>query len=68
MSQTPMSIICKMGAILSDDVLVDIMPVAWQLLLAADQELAASSGQYIEHLNIVPIINISVKFARQIIK
>ena len=49
LAQTPMSLICKMAPVLSDDVLGDIMPVAWELLLAADQELAASAGQYHLH-------------------
>lgn len=43
--QAPMSIVCKMAPILGEDILFDIMPIAWELLLSSDQELAASAGK-----------------------
>ena len=41
--QTPMSIIAKSAPILVDDSFIDMLPVAWELLLENDQELAASA-------------------------
>jgi len=41
---TPLAVVTKAAAILSDDFFVDMMPVAWELLIEADQELAASAG------------------------
>ena len=44
LTQNPMSIISKAGPILSEEHFIDMMPVAWELLLESDQELAAASG------------------------
>ena len=41
---TPLAVISKAAVILSDDVFVDMMPVAWELLIETDQELAAAAG------------------------
>ena len=41
---TPLAVITKAAAILSDDVFIDMMPVAWELLIETDQELAAAAG------------------------
>jgi len=41
---TPLAVITKAAAILSDDVFTDMMPVAWELLIEPDQELAAAAG------------------------
>jgi len=41
---TPLAVITKAATILPDDVLIDMMPVAWELLIEADQELAAAAG------------------------
>ena len=40
-----MSIISKAAPILAHDTFLDMMPVAWELLLESDQELTASSGK-----------------------
>jgi len=40
----PLAVITKAAAILSDDVFTDMMPVAWELLIEPDQELAAAAG------------------------
>lgn len=39
-----MSIITKAAPILSEDTFIDMLPVAWELLLESDQELAAAAG------------------------
>ncbi len=44
LTHSPLSIITKAAAILSDDSFVDMMPVAWELLLENDQELSAAAG------------------------
>jgi len=41
---TPLAVITKAAAILPDDVFIDMMPVAWELLIETDQELAAAAG------------------------
>ena len=41
-----MSVIAKSAPILLDDSFIDVLPVAWELLLENDQELAASAGIY----------------------
>ena len=46
LTQSPMSIITKSAPILSEDSFVDMLPVAWELLLENDQELAAAAGKY----------------------
>ena len=48
LTQSPMSIITKSAPILSEDSFVDMLPVAWELLLENDQELAAAAGKYSE--------------------
>lgn len=45
LTHTPMAIISKSAPILCDESFVDMMPVAWELLLESDQELAAAAGQ-----------------------
>lgn len=44
LTQCPMGIIAKAAPILSEENLIDIIPVAWELILETDQELAASAG------------------------
>lgn len=39
-----MGIIAKAAPILSKENLIDIIPVAWELIMETDQELAASAG------------------------
>lgn len=39
-----MGIIAKAAPILSEENLIDIIPVAWELIMETDQELAASAG------------------------
>ncbi len=39
-----MSIITKAAPILAEDSFTDMLPVAWELLLENDQELAAAAG------------------------
>ena len=39
-----MSIILKAAPILAEDSFTDMLPVAWELLLENDQELAAAAG------------------------
>ena len=41
---TPLAVITKAAAVLSDDVFTDMIPVAWELLIETDQELAAAAG------------------------
>jgi len=38
-------VITKAAPILSDDSFIDMIPVAWELLLESDQELAAAAGK-----------------------
>lgn len=40
----PFSLLVKGAVVLSEDLFIDIIPVAWELLLEADQEVAASSA------------------------
>jgi len=44
--QAPLSVITKAAVVLPDDVFIDMMPVAWELLIEADQELAAAAGKF----------------------
>ncbi|XP_061164273.1 protein unc-80 homolog isoform X1 [Saccostrea echinata] len=44
LTQCPMGIIAKAAPILSEENLIDIIPVAWELILETDQELAASAA------------------------
>ncbi|CAH1781834.1 unnamed protein product, partial [Owenia fusiformis] len=44
LTQNPMSIFIKAAPILPEDVFANILPVAWELLLENDQELAAASA------------------------
>ncbi|KAL3872189.1 hypothetical protein ACJMK2_040132 [Sinanodonta woodiana] len=44
LTQCPMGILAKAAPILSEDNFVDIMPVAWELMLESDQELAAAAA------------------------
>jgi hypothetical protein len=44
LTHAPMAVICKSAPILSDETYIDMMPVAWELLLESDQELAAAAG------------------------
>jgi len=41
----PLAVITKAAVILSDDVFIDMVPVAWELLIESDQELAAAAGE-----------------------
>lgn len=41
-----MAILTKAAPVLQVENFVDIMPVAWELLLETDQELAAAAGMY----------------------
>jgi len=52
---TLIGVITKAAAILPDDVFIDMMPVAWELLIEADRELAAAAG--INHLS---LFNLSI--------
>jgi len=40
-----LALITKAAVIVSDEQFVDVMPVAWELLIESDQELAAAAGQ-----------------------
>ena len=40
-----MGIVAKAAPILSEDNMIDILPVAWELILETDQELAAAAGE-----------------------
>eukprot|EP00105_Crassostrea_gigas_P024973 XP_011445404.1 PREDICTED: protein unc-80 homolog isoform X2 [Crassostrea gigas] len=44
LTQCPMGIIAKAAPILSEENLIDIIPVAWELIMETDQELAASAA------------------------
>jgi hypothetical protein len=41
-----MGILAKAAPVLTEDNLTDIMPVAWELMLETDQELAAAAGNH----------------------
>lgn len=41
-----MGILAKAAPILTDDNFSDILPVAWELMIENDQELAASAGTF----------------------
>ena len=45
LTQCPMGILTKAAPTLSEDNFIDIMPVAWELMLESDQELAAAAGK-----------------------
>ena len=45
-----MSIITKAAPILAEDSFTDMLPVAWELLLEHDQELAAAAGEDLSFL------------------
>ena len=40
-----MGILTKAAPTLTEDNFIDIMPVAWELMLESDQELAAAAGE-----------------------
>jgi hypothetical protein len=44
LTQCPMGILAKAAPILTDENFTDILPVAWELMLENDQELAAAAG------------------------
>ena len=44
LTQCPMGILTKAAPTLTEDNFIDIMPVAWELMLESDQELAAAAG------------------------
>lgn len=44
LTHNPLAVVAKAAPILSDDIFIDIMPVAWELLLESDQELAAAAA------------------------
>ncbi|XP_021380201.1 protein unc-80 homolog isoform X3 [Mizuhopecten yessoensis] len=44
LTQCPMGILAKAAPILTEDNLIDILPVAWELMLETDQELAAAAA------------------------
>ncbi|CAE1324419.1 UNC80 [Acanthosepion pharaonis] len=44
LTQCPMAVVTKAAPILSESTFVDMMPVAWELILETDQELAASAA------------------------
>ncbi|CAD5116523.1 DgyrCDS5405 [Dimorphilus gyrociliatus] len=44
LTQAPLAIICKSAPILSEENFIDMLPVAWELLLESDQELVAASA------------------------
>ncbi|XP_036354476.1 protein unc-80 homolog isoform X2 [Octopus sinensis] len=44
LTQSPMAVVTKAAPILSENTFVDMMPVAWELILESDQELAASAA------------------------
>ena len=46
LTQCPMGILTKAAPTLSEDNFIDIMPVAWELMLESDQELAAAAGKW----------------------
>ena len=41
---TPLAVVTKAAVVVSDEVFIDMMPVAWELLIETDQELAAAAG------------------------
>ena len=45
-----MGILTKAAPTLSEDNFIDIMPVAWELMLESDQELAAAAGEYLHKI------------------
>jgi len=45
LGHTLLALITKAAVIVSDEQFVDVMPVAWELLIESDQELAAAAGQ-----------------------
>ena len=45
LGHTLLALITKAAAIVTDEQFVDVMPVAWELLIESDQELAAAAGQ-----------------------
>lgn len=45
LTHCPLALITKAAPILSDDTYIDMMPVAWELLIESDQELAAAAGE-----------------------
>ena len=45
-----MGILTKAAPTLSEDNFIDIMPVAWELMLESDQELAAAAGEYLHRI------------------
>ena len=45
LTHVPLALITKAAPILSDDTYIDMMPVAWELLIESDQELAATAGE-----------------------
>ena len=45
-----MGILTKAAPTLSEDNFIDIMPVAWELMLESDQELAAAAGECLHRI------------------
>jgi hypothetical protein len=44
LGHTILATITKAASIIPDEMFIDMMPVAWELLIESDQELAAAAG------------------------
>lgn len=45
-----MSILIKGCVVSNEDIFIDIMPVAWELLLESDQQLVGSAGKSLNQM------------------
>lgn len=45
LTHAPLALVTKAAPVLSEDAYLDMMPVAWELLIECDQELAAAAGK-----------------------
>jgi protein unc-80 len=45
LGHTLLALITKAASVVPDEMFTDIMPVAWELLIETDQELAAAAGK-----------------------
>lgn len=46
LNQIPLLLICKSVLIMSDDLYVRLVKIAWRLLLNSDQEIVTSAGKH----------------------
>jgi hypothetical protein len=45
LNHVPLIILCKAALVINDDLFIDILKIAWALLLNSDQEISSAAGR-----------------------